>query len=103
LTDSHNLYVVEVAGETEKQQIFVGDFITGEIWTAGEMGLWDPEWKSRKSEDTLKRNLYWNRIYAKKKGCVYLELFNDTKSRQDDPRLGMADCDERKKFICEVK
>jgi hypothetical protein len=31
-----------------------------------------------------------------------MELFNDTISRQDDPKLGMADCKERKKFICEV-
>jgi hypothetical protein len=79
--------------------IILGEFITGEIWTAGKSGYWD----SRKSKDKLKRNLYWNKIYAEKNGCVYMELFNDTKSRQDDPRLGLADCEQRKNFICEVK
>jgi hypothetical protein len=84
----------------------IGNFKSGEIWTAGitvaENGRLFQRWKSRKSVDALKRNLYWNKIYPEKKGCVYLELFNDSRSRQDDPRLGMADCEERKSFICEV-
>jgi hypothetical protein len=82
----------------------IGQFINGEIWTAGM--YYDPLnisiWSSRKSQDFLKRNLYWNKIYNKKFGCIYLELFNDSKSRQDDPRLGMANCTERKPFICEA-
>jgi hypothetical protein len=82
-----------------------GEFINGEVWTAGK---WDPEifnslvWFSKLSNDKLKRNLYWNKIYPEKDGCVYLELFNDTKARLDDPRLGLADCEQRKKFVCEV-
>jgi hypothetical protein len=82
-----------------------GELVDGEIWTAGKYDISEKKlmWHSRKSIDTLKRNLYWNKIYNVKKSCVYLELFNDTKSRQDDPRLGMASCVERRKFICEVK
>jgi hypothetical protein len=83
----------------------VGEFITGEIWTAGKYDIYEKRlmWRSPKSVDSLKRNLYWNKIYNEKKNCVYMELFNDTKSRLDDPRLGMASCLERRKFICEVK
>jgi hypothetical protein len=79
--------------------------VSGEIWTAGKS--WKPckclRWFSELSKDELKRNLYWNKIYKDKQGCVYLELLNDTKSRKDDPRLGLADCEEQKKFVCEVK
>jgi hypothetical protein len=82
-----------------------GQFINGEIWTAGkyDTNVTALKWRSRKSTDFLKRNLYWNKIYGQKVGCVYLELFNDSKSRIDDPRLGLADCDKSKPFICEVK
>jgi hypothetical protein len=82
-----------------------GEFINGEIWTAGKS---QPQcgclkWHSKLSQDLLKRNLYWNKIYKEKEGCVYLEVFNDTNSRSDDPKLGLADCNKRRKFVCEVK
>jgi hypothetical protein len=82
-----------------------GEFMNGEIWTAGrsQADCGCLKWHSHLSMDVLKRNLYWNKIYKEKEGCVYLEVFNDTKSRLDDPRMGLADCNERKKFVCEVK
>jgi hypothetical protein len=82
-----------------------GEFVNGEIWTGGKSGSIACKclrWRSKFSTDALKRNLYWNKIYPEKEGCVYLELFNDTKARLDDPRLGLADCEQRKKFVCEV-
>jgi hypothetical protein len=81
-----------------------GQFVDGEIWTAAILEERNKTfmWHARTHKDALKRNLYWNKIYTKNFGCVYLELFNDSKSRQDDPRLGMANCEERKPFICEA-
>jgi hypothetical protein len=83
----------------------LGQFVNGEIWTAGNKHFHCNclKWFSKLTKDELKRNLFWNKIYKEKDGCVYLELFNDTKARQDDPRLGLANCQEQKKFVCEVE
>jgi hypothetical protein len=55
-------------------------------------------------DDFLKFNLYWDKIYTgRTNSCVFVKISNLTANKQFDPVLGMADCGERKKFVCEVQ
>jgi len=82
--------------------------MTGEIWTAGrdkEEVLGKFRWCSinLQGNDYLKEDLYWMESAAgKTNSCVYLD-FSGVGNKADDPKLGLADCSQRKKFVCEVR
>jgi len=82
--------------------------MTGEIWTAGRDKKEFPEklrWCSKDIDrnDYLKKDLYWTESAAgKTNSCVYLD-FSGVGNKADDPKLGLADCSQRKKFVCEAR
>jgi len=79
--------------------------MVGEIWTAGRDTSNNPgkfKWCSTRLMDYLKEDLYWSENPAgKTNSCVFLDL-GKAGVKMDDPKLGLADCGQRKKFICEV-
>jgi hypothetical protein len=80
--------------------------ITGEIWTAARDTKDCPgeyRWCSTKLTDTLKRNLFWREIYkGKSNSCVYITIDDANKRTKYDSSLGLSDCEDPKRFVCEV-
>ena len=71
-----------------------------EYWTSGNNLGCDGRlrWCSTKINDHLKENLIW-REPIKSSSCVNILLVATDGSH---PQLGTADCDVKKRFICEV-
>jgi len=78
----------------------------GEVWTAGRDTQKSPgkyRWCSNMLSDYVKEDLYWKENQTgKTNSCLYLDLGKAGK-KLDDPKLGLANCEERKKFLCEVR
>jgi len=80
--------------------------MAGEVWTAGRDTREDPGkyiWCSQRLRDYVKADLYWKEIPAgQNNSCVYLDL-GKAGTKNDYQKLGFADCNQRKKFLCEVR
>jgi hypothetical protein len=87
---------------------FLASIITGELWTAAKdsMKLCPGEYRwcsNTKFADSLKRNLFWREIYqGRTNSCVYINIDNALNRTKFDTSLGLADCGDQKRFICEV-
>jgi len=91
-----------------KIKLFLGadEFLRGELWTAGRDTEFCPgkfTWCSERLQDYVKDDLYFKESPAgKTNSCLYLD-FGENGTKTDDPKLGFADCGQKKKFTCEVK
>ncbi|CAB3388701.1 Hypothetical predicted protein [Cloeon dipterum] len=79
-------------------------FYSGQFWTSGrdiESCRGQLRWCTGYLNDYLKKNLFWKKgtnVQSANNSCVYIDY--------DDPQvpsLGLADCSEKKKILCEVK
>jgi len=86
--------------------VTLDDRLVGEVWTAGrdtEKSAGKYRWCSNLLNDYVKQDLYWKESPAgKKDSCIYLD-FGAAVDKKDDPKLGFANCEQRKKFLCEVR
>jgi len=76
------------------------------LWTAGRDTAFCPgkfTWCSNRLQDYVKDDLYFKESPAGKiNSCLYLD-FGKNGTKIDDPKLGFADCGQKKKFVCEVR
>ncbi|CAB3387363.1 Hypothetical predicted protein [Cloeon dipterum] len=79
-------------------------FYSGQFWTSGrdiESCRGQLRWCTGYLNDYLKKNLFWKKgtnVQSANNSCVYIDY--------DDPQvpsLGLADCSEKKKILCEFK